>query len=234
MFGEATTGRASRKIAGRTYADVFDIKMWMGVYDVSNSLVICNMNTLQSRAVKVYFHSSEKMPEIASGRAQLIIASPPYTNSPDGKSLDKTEYLSFLARVFCESYRVLKPGGMFVCINTDLRDNARYNGGDRTFNGLIWRKHSDILKIAESISFRCVDTKIWAKSLNQDIYRYTFAYIQFFEKPRTIGVKLRQKRISAAFAPDVWLLEGGTRRFDSNGAIFRDACHPDLVKWSRG
>jgi DNA modification methylase len=187
------------------------------------------MSRLHIQGNVVYFHSSEKMPEIATDAAQIIIASPPYTNNPNDSQLDKIDYLGFLHRVFCESYRVLKPGGIFVCINTDLRDHARYNNGDRRFDGLIWQKHSDIRKIAADAGYRCVDTKIWAKSLKQDIYRYTFAYIQFFQKPESPREKIRQKRTTAGFAPDVWLLEGGTRRRDSRGLVFLDALHPQIV-----
>jgi DNA modification methylase len=206
----------------------------VGVYDAGtlNKQLEINVNFMNRLHIKtgtVYFHSSERMPEVDTGTAQIIIASPPYTNNPEGSNLDKTDYLRFLYRIFCESYRVLKPGGTFVCINTDLRDHARYNGGERRFDGIIWHKHSDIRKIAESAGYRCADTKIWAKSLKQDIYRYTFAYIQFFQKLESAESGTQAKKITAVFAPDVWLLEGGTRRRDSRGLVFLDALHPEIV-----
>src|SRR5574337_165750 len=98
----------------------------------------------------VYFHSSENMNELENGTAKIAIASPPFTNHPDGRTLDKGEYLKFIERVFSEIYRVLKPSGILVTVNTDLRDHARYNGGDSRFNGLIWHKHSALRWISES------------------------------------------------------------------------------------
>lgn len=187
------------------------------------------MSRIQEELWTVYFHSSEEMPEIKNGVAQLVIASPPFTNQLDGKTLDKSDYLNFIKTVYSEVLRVLMPGGVLVSINTDLRDHARYNRGDRRFDGLLWQKHCDLRQIAESLGFRCVDTKIWAKSLNRNVYRYTFAYIQFFQKSRA-GLRGNfSRRIEDTFAPDVWLLEKGTARRDSRGYVFRDAIHPEIV-----
>lgn len=179
---------------------------------------------------RVYFHSSEAMPEISDNKVKAAIASPPYTNSSDGKFLDKGNYFGLLARVLSESFRVLEPGGVFVCVNTDLRDHARYNGGDKSFEGLVWQKHADLRRLAETQGFRCVDTKIWAKSLGRTLCRYTFAYIQFFQKPRSDrrAVSCRW-RTAAAFAADVWLLPGGTLRRGARGSIFLDAMHPEIA-----
>jgi DNA modification methylase len=178
----------------------------------------------------VYYHSSEQMPEIRNGAAQLVIASPPFTNQLDGKILDKKDYLDFIQRVSRELLRVLMPGGILVTINTDLRDHARYNRGDKQFDGLLWQKHCDIRMVAENTGFRCLDTKIWVKSLNRNVYRYTFAYIQFFQKSNASLRRQLPKEIVDTFAPDVWLLEKGTTRRDSRGYVFRDAIHPKIVR----
>lgn len=178
---------------------------------------------------RVYFHTAEKMGEISDSSAQIAIASPPFTNHRDGKTLNKKEYLSFIERVFFETSRVLNPGGFLVTVNTDLRDHARYNDGNSTFNGLVWHKHSDLRQVAEQAGFRCIDTKIWAKSLQRDVYRYTFAYIQFFVKPNSGKQYTERKRISKEYGPDVWLLEKGTLRRDARGFTFRDAIHPEIV-----
>lgn len=188
------------------------------------------MNRRRKELWTVYYHSSEEMPEIGNGSAQIAIASPPFTNQLDGKTLDKNDYLSFIRRVFCEVLRVLTPGGILVSINTDLRDHARYNGGDTRFGGLLWQKHCAIRRVAESIGFRCVDTKIWAKSLKRNVYRYAFAYIQFFRKASAGAGGSLRGRVTDAFAPDVWLFSGGTSRRDSRGHVFRDAIHPEIVK----
>lgn len=170
------------------------------------------------------------MREIGSGTAQLAIASPPFTNQSDGKTLDKQDYLEFLGRVICELHRVLMPGGILIAVNTDLRDHACYNRGDKRFDGLLWQKHGDLRQIAEQGGFRCFETKIWAKSLRRNLYRYTFAYVQFFDKPGALGGRSGRQKPTSAFAPDVWLLEGGTYRRDSRGYVFRDAIHPEIVK----
>src|SRR6202162_6510495 len=99
---------------------------------------------LSATAPRIYYHSSEEMPEIRDASANLVVASPPYTNCRDGKTLDKTEYLLVLSAVFQEARRVLRPGGYLVTINTDLRDHARHNGGDKTFDGRGGRKKKDI------------------------------------------------------------------------------------------
>jgi DNA modification methylase len=176
----------------------------------------------------VHYHSSERMPEIRSSEARIAIASPPFTNNPDGRTLDKADYLSFLSRVFLEGLRVLMPGGVLVSVSADLRDHARYNGGKRQFDGLLWQRHCDIRRCAESVGFRCFDTKIWAKSLNRDVYRYTFSYVQFFQKSggqRPFLVRTG----NPSFDADVWLLEKGTSRRGSGGCVFRDAIHPEIV-----
>jgi DNA modification methylase len=178
----------------------------------------------------VYYHSAEHMREVDNGAATLVIASPPFTNRLDCVTLDKQEYLDFIRRVFREVLRMLRSGGILVVINTDLRDHARYNRASRAFDGLVWHKHSDIRVIADELGFRCVDTKIWAKSLKRNSYRYTFAYIQFFEKPRDPLQWMVRKTKDPAFAADVWLLEGGTTRRNPCGNLFRDAIHPEIVR----
>jgi len=170
------------------------------------------------------------MPEIDDGAAQIVVASPPFTYQRDSKSLDKKEYLNFLRRVFRECLRVLIPGGTLSTINTDLRDHARYNGGDKRFDGLLWQKHCAIRQMAESVGFRCVEAKIWAKSLNRNVYRYNFSYVQFFRKRTTTAQDSLRGGVTKEFGPDVWLLENGTLRRDLRGRMFRDAVHPEVVR----
>ncbi|TCW61658.1 site-specific DNA-methyltransferase [Treponema sp. J25] len=61
--------------------------------------------------------SSENMQEIPDNSVHLMITSPPYNaNKEYDQDLTLTEYLSFLERVFRETYRVLVYGGR-ACIN---------------------------------------------------------------------------------------------------------------------
>jgi DNA modification methylase len=170
------------------------------------------------------------MEEIADESVRLVIASPPYTNNHDRITLDKVKYLAFIERVFSESLRIIVPGGVLVSVNTDLRDHARYNRGNYSFEGQIWFKHCDIRKTAEEIGFRCFDCKIWAKTLNRDVRRYTFAYIVFYSKPIAKIHRPLYPRVTHGFGPDVWLLEKGTRRKSSGGLVFLDAIHPCIVE----
>jgi DNA modification methylase len=188
------------------------------------------MSRRRHELATVYYHTAEQMPEIRNGTAQLVIASPPFTNQSDGKTLDKRDYLEFFRRIVSESFRVLELDGILVTVNTDLRDHSRYNRGDTSFEGRLWQKHSDLLEIAEQSGFRCIEAKIWAKSLRRNQYRYAFAHIQFFEKAGLSAGRGRRRKIGSAFAPDVWLLEGGTYRRNSRGYVFRDAIHPEIVK----
>ena len=179
---------------------------------------------------RVIFHSSECMQEVADESARLVIASPPYTNNADGKTLDKGDYISFINRTFREVFRVLISGGVLVCINTDLRDHTRYNHGNRSFEGQVWFKHCDIRITAEEIGFRCFDCKIWAKTLKRDVMRYTFSYIVFYSKPGSEVYRPLYPKVAECFGSDVWLLEKGTRRKSSDGLVFRNAIHPYLVE----
>jgi DNA modification methylase len=180
--------------------------------------------------IKVWYHTAESMPELSSQAATLALTSPPYTNRPDGKSLDKAEYLWFVERVIAEVARVLVDGGVLAMINTDLRDHNRYNGGHAGFDGIVWYKHVDLRRLAEDLGLRCFDTRIWVKSLKTNHYRYNFSYIQFFQKgPKRIA-ESTDPQVSSLFNPHVWLLEGGTMRTMPDGKRFRDAIHPEVVE----
>jgi len=65
----------------------------------------------------IFKHSSEKMKELPDCSVHLIVTSPPYNVGKDyDENLSLEEYLSFLKRVWAETYRVLVPGGR-ACIN---------------------------------------------------------------------------------------------------------------------
>ncbi|MFH0961798.1 MAG: site-specific DNA-methyltransferase [archaeon] len=178
----------------------------------------------------IYFHTAEKMPEIPDGTVQLCFASNPYSGRPDGK-LDKEEYLAFLGTVYSECFRTLKPGGIFVTLNTDLRDHAKYNRGDRRFDGRLWRKHNDIALVAEDLGLRHFWTVIWQKTAGIPEVKYFdgriigYSYVQFFCKDRLPpgGNPLEEH-------PDVWPLEDAMIRVDSNGYEFTEAIHPEIPR----
>jgi DNA modification methylase len=170
------------------------------------------------------------MTEVASNTARLAISGPPFTNQPDGRTLDKCEYLAFLRVVLAEVQRILVNDGVLVLINTDLRDHARYNGGRPGYDGLVWYKHADLRLVAEDLGLRCFDVRVWVKGLKRNPYRYNFSYLQFFQKGTRRRLESQAAAVRAVFDPHVWLLEGGTIRTLPDGTRFRDAVHPEVVE----
>ncbi len=75
-------------------------------------------NPIPPEKLDTIFHaSSERMGELPDNCVHLMITSPPYNVGKDyDDDLTLNEYLSFLKRVWTETYRVLVPGGR-VCIN---------------------------------------------------------------------------------------------------------------------
>ncbi len=75
-------------------------------------------NPISSEKLDTIFHSSsEMMSELPDNSVQLMVTSPPYNVGKDyDDDLTLAEYLSFLRRVWAETYRVLVPGGR-ACIN---------------------------------------------------------------------------------------------------------------------
>jgi DNA modification methylase len=175
----------------------------------------------------VYFHSSESMHEVATRHANLVIASPPFSQHDDGRTLVKSEYRAFIGRVLCEAERVVSDRGALVIVNTDLRDHARYSQGDTRCDGLIWHKHSDLRIVAEENGFQCIDTKIWVKSFARRVYRYNYSYVQVFR--RASDRRVRQFECPQ-FEADVWFLPGGTIRRQPGRKPFRDAIHPVIAQ----
>ena len=65
----------------------------------------------------IFNRSSEEIKELPDCSVHLMVTSPPYNVGKDyDEDLSMQEYLSFLKRVWAETYRVLVPGGR-ACIN---------------------------------------------------------------------------------------------------------------------
>ena len=184
---------------------------------------------------KIYFHTAEDMHEIPDEKARLIFVSPPYTNNSDGTTLKKKDYITFLDTLFKECKRILTPGGVIATLNTDLKDHNKYNEKEdvyntvsKSFEGTVWLKHAVIENVAKDNGFKLHDYKIWNKRNTQDIFRFTFSHILFFNKPGgKVYIPPTQKH-SEEYGPGIWHLEGGGYRKDSKGMIFRDAMHPEI------
>jgi site-specific DNA-methyltransferase (adenine-specific) len=66
---------------------------------------------------RIFLHSAETMTELPDCSVHLMVTSPPYNVGKDyDEDLSLEEYLSFLERVWKETYRVLVPGGR-ACVN---------------------------------------------------------------------------------------------------------------------
>ena len=66
---------------------------------------------------RIFCHSAEAMTELPDCSVHLMVTSPPYNVGKEyDEDLSLEEYLSFLQRVWKETYRVLVPGGR-MCIN---------------------------------------------------------------------------------------------------------------------
>src|SRR5258708_6194095 len=75
-------------------------------------------NSIPSESLDTIFNSSsEQMKQLPDNSVHLMVTSPPYNVGKDyDDDLTLAEYLSFLKRVWAETYRVLVPGGR-ACIN---------------------------------------------------------------------------------------------------------------------
>lgn len=168
------------------------------------------------------------MEELEDCSVKLAISFPPFMQAPRAQCLDKAALLSMLRKVHQEMFRVLSSHGVLVSVNTDVRDRPKYDKPGGT-TGAVWWKHQAIRGICEEIGFRCLGTKIWVKTLKQNLYRFTYAYIVFYAK-QTMSLSSHANKPALGFRPDVWLLEGATSRRLPDGRLFRDCLHPTIVQ----
>jgi len=102
---------------------------------------------------RVFCKSSENMDELPDCSIHLMITSPPYNASKEyDDDLSLNEYLELLNRVWCETYRVLVPGGR-ACINVA-------NLGRKPYIPL----HAYIISGMQQIGYLMRGEVIWNKS----------------------------------------------------------------------
>ena len=161
----------------------------------------------------IFNHSSEEMKELPDCSVHLMVTSPPYNVGKDyDENLSMEEYLSFLKRVWVETYRVLVPGGR-ACINIA-------NLGRKPYIPL----HAFIMRDMMELGFLMRGEIIWDKaasaststawgswqSASNPILRDTHEYILVFSKGSFRREKLdgRKSTISKEefleFTKSVW------------------------------
>ena len=119
---------------------------------------------MQAQA-KIYIADSRNMAEVADESVHLVVTSPPYWHIKDygvegqiGYGQTLHEYLLDLSRVWCECWRVLKPGRR-LCINI----------GDQFARAVIYGHykviplHAEIIAQCETIGFDYMGAIIWRK-----------------------------------------------------------------------
>lgn len=111
----------------------------------------------------------EKMQFIQNQSVHLVVTSPPYWKlkryneheSQLGHIADYEAFLTSLARVWEESYRVLVPGGRLVCVVGDVCLSRRANG-----RHVVVPLHADICVVCRKIGFDNLNPIIWHKIAN--------------------------------------------------------------------
>src|SRR5690606_38752579 len=79
---------------------------------------------------RIFCHSSEDMRHIPDGAVGLAFTSPPYNAGKDfDEDLDLLEYLTLIANVGREVFRVLTPGGRYVINLANLGRKPSSEGG---------------------------------------------------------------------------------------------------------
>ena len=145
----------------------------------------------------IFNSSSEQMKELPDNSVHLMVTSPPYNVGKDyDDDLTLAEYLSFLKRVWAETYRVLVPGGR-ACINVA-------NLGRKPYIPL----HAFIIHDMNEIGFLMRGEIIWDKgasassstawgswqSASNPTLRDTHEYILVFSKGNFRREKLEDRK----------------------------------------
>lgn len=129
---------------------------------------------------RLYRGDSRRMVDIQKDSVHLIITSPPYwtlkeyrpINGQLGAIYDYEKFLDELTQVISECYRVLIPGGRFICIVGDICLSRRKAG-----RHVVIPLHSDIVVRARTIGFDNLSPIIWYKISNAQYEANTYSTI---------------------------------------------------------
>ncbi len=161
---------------------------------------------------KIYCQSSEKMTQLPDESVHLMVTSPPYNARKDyDQDLSLNEYLSTLAQIWQETYRVLVPGGR-ACINVA-------NLGRKPYIPL----HAFVIETMTSIGFLMRGEVIWNKAASaspstawgswlsasnpvlRDVHEYILIFSkQTFKRPKGDRKPTIAKEDFLAWTKSVW------------------------------
>lgn len=129
---------------------------------------------------KLYCGDSRRMDEIKENSVHLIVTSPPYWVLKEyghiegqlGIIKNYGEFLDELTKVISECYRVLIPGGRFICVVGDVCLPRRSAG-----RHVVYPLHSDITVRARAIGFDNLTPILWYKIANARYEANTYSTI---------------------------------------------------------
>lgn len=115
---------------------------------------------------KLYCGDSREMAEIEENSVHLIVTSPPYWVLKEYREIegqlgaiqDYKKFLDELTKVITECFRVLIPGGRFICVVGDVCLSRRKAG-----RHIVYPLHSDITIRAREIGFDNLTPILWYK-----------------------------------------------------------------------
>jgi site-specific DNA-methyltransferase (adenine-specific) len=129
---------------------------------------------------KLVAGDSRSMTEIVDDSVHLVVTSPPYwvlkkydtVNGQLGIIRDYSIFLDELSKVVSESYRVLAPGGRFVCVVGDVCIPRRTLG-----RHVVYPLHSDVTLRAREVGFDNLTPILWYKIASAKYEANTYSSI---------------------------------------------------------
>ncbi len=115
---------------------------------------------------KIYCEDSRRITQVATSSVHLVVTSPPYwtlkkydaVEGQLGTIQDYESFLDELTKVISECYRILVPGGRFVCVVGDVCIPRRKIG-----KHVVYPLHSDITLRARRTGFDNLTPILWYK-----------------------------------------------------------------------
>lgn len=203
---------------------------------------------------KVILADCRRMREVVEGSIDLVVTSPPYWQIKDyghdlqiGCNQSFHDYLKDLFLVWCECYRVMKPGSR-LCVNV----------GDQFLRAFIYGRyrvapiHAEIITQCEKIGFDYLGSIIWQKKTNTNptggeqvmgsfpyptngIVKIDYEFVLIFKKigtktvpPESLRASVLKREEWDTFFSGHWTFPGQSQTI--HGAVFPEELPKRLVK----